>query len=86
MLTPLQCIVSHSKSLGGKLKHSEAGLAKSAELICLTSKLLLALTNDSIKLSLTGKFEVKADLCPLNRIVGDVVEIMRPITKIEIAF
>lgn len=86
MLTPLWCIVNRSKSLGGKLKHFESSLATSAELICITGKLLLALANDNIERSLTGKRNVEVGLCPLNRIIDDVIEIVRPLAKGDITF
>ena len=77
MLTPLKCITSFAKTLERDLKHSPN--RKEAQLILLSSKLLLSQVKMNLDRSLLqkGRFEPNYSTCPLNRVVTDVVEIMR---------
>lgn len=78
MVTPLKCIISFATSLKSELDHMKKS-QKHAELIYVTAKLLLS----EVKLLLDNNmisnkaFRLQYEQTPINKIILDVVEIMR---------
>lgn len=78
MLTPLKCICSFASSLEKELKHSPK--RQEAEMIFITAKLLLSQTKMILDKNMIekGLFTPAYEDTPFNRIVNDVVLILRP--------
>lgn len=76
MVTPLRCIISFANNLQDELKHSER--RKDAELILVTSKLLLQQVKLLLDQSMIENemFVPQYEEMPLNRIVQDAVQIL----------
>lgn len=76
MLTPLKCIASFANSLQKELRHNAK--RKDAELIYVTSKLLLSQVTMLLDRNLfdTDMFSLSPEPVPINRIVADTVQII----------
>lgn len=77
MVTPLKCIISFAKTLEKELTFSPRH--KDAQMIQLTANLLLSEVKMSLDRSLleNNRFVPDYTNCPINRVVADVIDIMR---------
>ena len=83
LLTPLKCITSFAQNLERDLKHSPK--KKEAQLISLTAKLLQSQVKMNLDKSLleNGKFEPNLNDSPINRVIEDVILIMKDQAKLK---
>lgn len=77
MMAPLRCIVNFAQVLERELKHSPR--QKEAQLISMTAKLLLAEVKMLLDKNLMENNRFEADYAhhPLNRVVADIIELLR---------
>ena len=89
LLTPLKCITSFAQNLERDLKHSP--MKKEAQLISLTAQLLQSQVKMNLDKSLieNGRFEPDINDSPVNRVIEDVILIMKDqaeVKKVELNF